>query len=624
MGKACKALSVVLIIASLFGLAGGSLALKDALGSKEYWENASSGGDSIGMLEDGLNQLKANEQAYLDGRDALAAGEEAYAEGVKTLEEGQAAFEEGKKTLEEKQGEFDAGLEKLADARTQLLEGRAKLQAGQEQYNAGMQTFIDKQAEYEAGVAQLDAAKAQLASLQQGLQTANAGLQQLQAANTGLKKVQAALAAQGINLPDPGPSNADGYESAITGAISSIESQLAGLDYNTLVTQKSQLEAAIEQTLAADPSADVSAYRAQLTQVEAGIAGFESLAALQQAKGVPTAAKAGYYQLVNGYVDAYNSAAANPEIAAQIPSTVPSTLEAMKSGAMTYDQFIAASNQLLTLFTQIGSAVQQKIAEGEKALADGAAQLAAGEATLAAARGELEKGIETYRSGYAQYRYGKEQLEEGAVLLEEGREKLDEAAKQLEDGKAQLADAEQQLADGKSQLAEFEDGRKQVIDGLNTAISTPSYEGVESIAERLGEGFSFMKNETDLDIDKGLEVVAAARAFAADTTEAVTKEITSKAIGSVVAIAGAAIALIGGVLGLLMGKPAGAGVVALLGGIAAVVGVIMSGAAGNVFSQMAGASGPALLTAAGAVTGAAAVPQAISAFTAKAPAKVAE
>ena len=220
MGKACKALSVVLIIASLFGLAGGSLALKDALGSKEYWENASSGGDSIGMLEDGLNQLKANEQAYLDGRDALAAGEEAYAEGVKTLEEGQAAFEEGKKTLEEKQGEFDAGLEKLADARTQLLEGRAKLQAGQEQYNAGMQTFIDKQAEYEAGVAQLDAAKAQLASLQQGLQTANAGLQQLQAANTGLKKVQAALAAQGINLPDPGPSNADAYESAITGAIS--------------------------------------------------------------------------------------------------------------------------------------------------------------------------------------------------------------------------------------------------------------------------------------------------------------------------------------------------------------------------------------------------------------------
>ena len=60
MRKAVKVLSVVLIAASVFGLVGGGLALKDALGSKAYWEAASSGGDSIGMLEDGLNQLKEN------------------------------------------------------------------------------------------------------------------------------------------------------------------------------------------------------------------------------------------------------------------------------------------------------------------------------------------------------------------------------------------------------------------------------------------------------------------------------------------------------------------------------------------------------------------------------------
>ena len=162
MGKAVKALSIVLVLASLFGLAGGSLSLKDALGSKAYWESASGGGDSIGMLEDGLKQLKDNEAAYLAGRDQLAAGKEAYAEGVKALEEGQKQYDEGVKTLEEKQAEYDAGVAKLAEAEEQLREDRHKLYDGEKQYAEGE--------------AKLNAAKEQAAALTTGLSELQGGL----------------------------------------------------------------------------------------------------------------------------------------------------------------------------------------------------------------------------------------------------------------------------------------------------------------------------------------------------------------------------------------------------------------------------------------------------------------
>ena len=40
MKKSVKALSVILILAALFGLAGGGYALKDVMECKSYWEDA--------------------------------------------------------------------------------------------------------------------------------------------------------------------------------------------------------------------------------------------------------------------------------------------------------------------------------------------------------------------------------------------------------------------------------------------------------------------------------------------------------------------------------------------------------------------------------------------------------
>ena len=619
MRKTTKVLSAILIAASLFGLVGGGLALKDALGSKAYWEAASGGGDSIGMLEDGLNQLKANEQAYLDGRKALEEGKAAYAEGkaqleegAKALEEGQKAYDEGVKTLEQKTAEYEAGVQKLAAAGVQLAEGK--------------KTLDTKEAEYQAGLANLEQAKALLdglGQLQDGFATWEQGY-------NGLKAFQQAAAAQGTTLPDPAPDNVAVYDAAIAQTKETVETGLAYCDQlDQLKAQKAQLEAAIEQMTEAGQ--DTAELEAQLAQVNAGIAQIEAglngqtretltqqKAMLEQLTGVPQAVADGQQQLAAGTKTAVTGILGNEQMAQKLVGAsgmseeqLRGTVEAMPT--MDYASFEATMNKLMPLANQL--------CNGEGGLAE---QIAAGQAQLDEGRKQLDAGWATYNQKMGEYEAGKRQLEEGKKLLEEGKAALEEAGKQLEEGKAALEEgqtalkaAEQQLADGEAQLAQFEAGRDQVIDGLEQAMGMEAYPGVPGISERLGDGFTYMKNDTDLDIDKGLEVVSAARAFAADTTAAVTKEITSKAVGAILTLLGSVVAAAAGVMGLVGKKTKGSGVLALVGAAAAAAGVVVSLTSGATFSEIAGSAAPMIFTAAGAPTAVAGVAQAIPAMMAK-------
>ena len=69
MSKAVKALSVILILAALFGLVGSGLSAKDALDSKSYYEKKGEETDAnFKKLDDGINQLEENDQKYHDGK----------------------------------------------------------------------------------------------------------------------------------------------------------------------------------------------------------------------------------------------------------------------------------------------------------------------------------------------------------------------------------------------------------------------------------------------------------------------------------------------------------------------------------------------------------------------------
>ena len=233
----------------------------------------------------------------------------------------------------------------------------------------------------------------------------------------------------------------------------------------------------------------------------------------------------------------------------------------------------------------------------------------------------LAEGYKTLADGQAQYNAGKKQLDDGAVALAEGKQKLDDAEKQIADGEKKLADAEKQLADGEKQLGEFEDGRDQVIDGLNSAMATEPDPGLTSVAARLGEGFSFMKNSTDLDIDKGLEVASAARGYSSDSGDLITKEITQRAVGTGIMMLAAVSALIAGLLGLGK-KPRRSAVPSLITTVLGAVGTILPLIAGIYYSKQAGAPAGQIAAVAGAVLAVLGAANAIAALGSKESANV--
>ena len=117
-----KGLSILLIAAALFGFYGSAVNLNDILACKDYWEKAGEESTAnMNKLEDGLNQLKENEQAYLDGKDQVADGEKALADGEKQYAQGLA--------------DYEAAPGKLADAEKQIAAGEAALAEGQEAIN---------------------------------------------------------------------------------------------------------------------------------------------------------------------------------------------------------------------------------------------------------------------------------------------------------------------------------------------------------------------------------------------------------------------------------------------------------------------------------------------------------
>ena len=143
-----KGLSILLVAAALFGFYGGATNLNDVLACKDYWEKAGEESTAnMNKLEDGLNQLKENEQAYLDGQDQLA-------EGEKTLADGEAQYAQGL-------ADYEAAPGKLADARKQLA-------AGEEQLAAGKKKLADGYADYKAAPGNLAA----LTQLINGLENA--------------------------------------------------------------------------------------------------------------------------------------------------------------------------------------------------------------------------------------------------------------------------------------------------------------------------------------------------------------------------------------------------------------------------------------------------------------------
>ena len=611
MSKSVKALSIILILAALFGLLGSGLAVKDALDSKSYYEKKGEETDAnFAKLDDGINQLEENDQKYHEGKATYDDGMKQYEEGKQQLADAAEQIADGEKTLDENRDAYEKGKVAYADGVKQLQAGRAKLAAGEKSYRDG-------QAELAAGEQKLAQAKALLV----GLNDLQSGFATWQQGYNGLQQAAATL-----GLPDPAASNVETYDGAIDAAKAEVSKGLAACDQiDALNAQKAQLESDI--AAAEEAGEDTSALTAQLQEVNGRIAAYqgalkgetrESLTQkqglLNQLTGVPGAVAQGQQKLAAGLSQAMNGVLADPATAEKLVQASGMSAEQLKAtvgalSTMPYDQFDATMKQFMGMAAALSADVQKQITDGE-------AQLAAGKQALAAGAQELAKGRNELAAG-------EKQLAEGAAKLkefEDGEAKLAEGKEQYAEGEKALQDAEKQLADGEEQLKVFEDGRAALIDGLNI-VMVQEDEGITSVADRLGDGFTFMRDDTDIDYDAARKVVEAGRGYSADSGEKIGSEIWTRVYSTAAALVGSLLALLAGFLGL-KSKFKGSGVTSI---ITAVLGAGALGGllvAGSKYSEQAGASAVTLVLAAAGVLACAALLNGIASFAANKKANV--
>lgn len=500
MKNAKKIFGFVLVLAALGCFTGGVIELKNAMDDKVYWENkGAKASQDLDTLEDGLKTLQANQPAYLAGRTAYQTGLTDYEKGQQDLASGQAEYDAGVATLAAKQQEYDEGLAQLQAAEQQLAAGKKTLDDNYQAYIDGKKAVAEgeiKLANSRTEIANGEAELNKMVPVVENVNKINTSYENWVQGYQALKNFQNAQKAIGKSLPDPSPSANTQYDQAI---------------------------------------------------VEAHV---DSL------QGIPAALQSGIPTMATAIETLFTQIAAeNPELTAQILSSVNMTQENL-AGVIAnikildqadYPKFqtdmekiAVASNALLNFYdTSVAT-----LAAGKQEYAAGEAELATGKAKIA----EYEQGQAEYAQGLAEYSAGKAKLADGATQLAAGRQQLADAADTIENGKIQLADAEKQLDDGKAQLAEFETGRDQAIDGIKTALATETYGDLASIADRVGPNFTYVADNGDLDLDRGLFAVKTARTFTSDNTNAVTHDLTAKTIVAVVVIVAGVISLIASIV----------------------------------------------------------------------------
>ena len=264
---------------------------------------------------------------------------------------------------------------------------------------------------------------------------------------------------------------------------------------------------------------------------------------------------------------------------------------------------------ITTIITEY-EAGQAKIAEYEA----GQAKVAAGEKAVAEGERKIAEAEQTIAAGEAKLAASKAVLDENDRKLAAAKAELDKGYANFAAGKAQLENGAADLAEGLKQLNVYEGGQQQVAEGLDLVIATETYYNkkgvalVESIADRLGQDFSYWKTDENgyplvlndalaLDLDKALQVCKAGRDFVDDTTVAVTKELTARVIHTAALMLASLVGLAAGIVGLFalaLGSAITSSVCLFLAIVGVTAGFILGGFECPL-SRIAGSSAPGLI-----------------------------
>ncbi|MCR5090165.1 MAG: hypothetical protein K6C08_11735 [Oscillospiraceae bacterium] len=591
---------------------------------------------------DGLKTIEEKQAEYDAGMGKLAEEQAALEEGAAELEARRAEYEAGLAAAHEYEArleayqarvkEYEAGEASLAESAEAVEAGQEALDTARDKLDAGEKTLAEAAGLISDAQAELDAGKAAYASGSLQLETLctaaegvlqayygdDSGRAGYQADFTAVKEADEAGLADMIDAKgNLTVSDAETKLIALTAAAGSGSGDTQ--DYETQIAQLRQLKDEAEELIAARPTLTAgiqelfsSVYQAMtedgsveqnvtdqvraLSEMMGGLDGLSDSAfkmALDQVLPVTN-------ELLTVYTEQY---AARLDAAAAALETAE---ESLKSAQTEYE---AGAKQLLEGRNAYEAGIQV-LREKQADYEDGAAQLADTEARLAAEKAALDADAGDYEEGVKKLAEAEETLETGEAelkakqteydaaeaelavdkeQLDEGYARLDAAKAELDKGETALREAEEQLAAGEAELKVFEEGRDQVIAGLEQVLATEGEGGLAGVAERLGTDYSYMKNDTDLDTEKGFEALAAAKELSGDTAAAAAKELGRKTAGSVISIAAGVLAALGGLFGLA-DKPKGIRPMGILAAVGAAAAFVLTQTAGSSFLTAAGGS----------------------------------
>ncbi len=542
MKRLAGILSVLLILSACFGVYKSVAGIKDIASSKDYWEQqAVQAKDNLTKLDDGIALLGENEQAYIDGVNKVAEGEKALAKGKaalssgkKQLANGKKAFAEGKKKLTAGRAEVAAGEKKLAKAKVLLENGKKQLDEIEESgLQQGIADFDTDLATWSQGYTALMSEKSKIAK-----KAAQGAFDEAAAQFPGGDQVVAVL-----RTPSTPPTKYKASVEKMINIMSEVEITKETEENKSILQEwlEEFQNLVYGKTLLADSA----------QQISSKIAANDTLRESIRKAG-------GARAMVFLESLAYDL---DPGIGKKIISYIKQAdiEDVAKANFMSY---IENANQMLQT---LSAGIDQK-------------------------KAEYQQGLKDYAAGQKKLAAGKAQLEKGEKVFTASKTPLAKGEKDVTAGEVKVADGEAQLAEGKAQLARYEDGEAQLIYGLKIALALEGYTGVDSIKARLGNNFSFMKaNNKNVNLTAAGDVVKAGRDMLSDTELKLTDELTPKFYGNIAVIIASALALIGGLLGL-MRKYVAAGIAGGLAAASAGIGAAFFAKAGTEMAEIAGSS----------------------------------
>ena len=658
-----KVVSVLLIAAALFGFYGGAVSINDVLACKDYWEKEGEKSTAdMNKLEDGLNQLKDNEQAYLDGLVQVADGEKALADGEAQYAEGLKSYEEAPAKLAAGEEELDEG---YSDYRNliKLIKGLNKAKNMFISTSANHQTYWHEGFAYEGTEAEQ--------RMDGGLKTTRDVITQLLNYKAALvNKIEESTPYSNLLSDINNAGSYAAFDKAVIKVAAAFGAMETALSKQASDARDTDTEALIDlATAAAGPSPFHEGVKLGEEEVALVKAHNEDVADLFTQMNTINAGLDTLGGIELEYRHSSNPADATTTFALTKALNGINNDELTLNGLLGIAQNVAPNLDDLASILDFGAAMLNdygkklnKWDKGYNDLLDGKNQLASTSEgipyafsqmlTNSTIKNALLAHDKSLISELKKYRGNKlnndsfdkfdsdmmtiskdiipRALKVLAYVKSDAQKKLANGEKQLADGyasyeaaPAQLADAEKQLADGrkaladgKAQLAQYEDGVQQVRDGLATLMNTEADLDLESILDRRNGDDNFDKADGSLDIADGLDAVEVGRGYQADDGVLITKEIMARAIGTAGCLAAGILAVLAALLSLLK-KYKGAGVFAILSAVAGAVGVAEGMSAGDYFSSIAGSTvGATPFVAAGILAVVAAV-FAVMNFTAK-------